>query len=128
LRDSNRQQREAEIKRQRGTPETMSRIAQAARPKPLTNRELDPVTGEIHWPMLLTAADFGEQRAVLEKAFAARAYRGALNAEDFANSIRTIDEISAGLAERIKSLPPQEYTLAKRFLKSLAYEARMPVG
>jgi hypothetical protein len=128
LREVNRQQREAEIKRQRGNPEDFVRYAQAGKPKQLTNQQLDAVTGQIHWPVLLTGSDFDQQRAALEKVFAARAYHGILDAEDFLNAIHVIDEMSASLAEHIRSLPPQEYVQAKSFLRSLAYEARLPAG
>ena len=128
MREINRQQRDAEIKRQRGTPEDLVRLAQAGKPTLLSNRELDAVTGQIRWPILLTAADFVQQRAVLEKTFAARAYHGVLGAEDFLTAVRTIDQMSAALADRIASVPPQAYMNARTFLRSLAYEARMPAG
>ena len=128
MRDVNREQREAQLKRQRGNPEDFPRYAQAGKPKLLDNRDLDAVTGQIRWPILLTAADFDQQRVVVEKVFAARAYHGILNAEDFLNAVRTIDEMSALLADRIRTVPGQDYVQAKRFLRSLAYEARMPAG
>jgi hypothetical protein len=128
MRDFNREHREAEIRRQRGNPADYVRLVQKAAPKPLTNRQLDAVTGQIRWPMLLTAADFAQQRAVLEKAFAARAYHGVLGAEEFLNAVRTIDEMSGILADQIASVPPQAYIESRAFLRSLAYEARMPAG
>jgi hypothetical protein len=128
MREVNRQQRDAEIKRQRGNPADFARYAQAGKPKPLSNRELDAVTGEIHWPILLTAANYEPQRAALAKIFAARAYHGVLKSEDFLSAVRTIDDISAGLTARINEVPPQQFVEARRFLRSLAYEARMPAG
>ena len=128
MREINRQQHDADIKRHRGTPEDLARLAQAGRPKLLSNRELDAVTGQIRWPILLTAADFDGQRAVLEKIFASRAYHSVLGAEDFLAAVRAIDQMSAALADRIASVPPQAYVNAQSFLRSLAYEARMPAG
>jgi hypothetical protein len=128
MRELNRQERDAAIKRARGNPEDFVRYAQAGKPKPLSNRDLDAVTGQIRWPVLLTAGDFDPQRNFLEKAFAARAYHGVLRAEDFVNTIRVIDQMTDGLKQRIDMFPPQEYVEAKRFLRSLAYEARMPAG
>ena len=63
MRDFNRQQRDAEIKRQRGNAEDWVRYAQAGKPKPLSNHDLDAVTGEIRWPILLNSQDFAAQRA-----------------------------------------------------------------
>jgi len=128
MRDVNREQREAQLKRQRGNIEDFPRYAQAGKPKPLDNRDLDALTGQIRWPVLLTAADFDQQRVVVEKAFAARAYHGAPNAEDFLNAVRTIDEMAAALADRVRAVPGQDYVEAKRFLRSLAYEIRLPIG
>ena len=128
IREYNRQQRDAEIKRERGSPEDWIRIAQAGKPKRLDNRDLDAVTGQIRWPILLTGDNFEQQRALLEKTFAARAYHGVLCAEDFLNALQVIDEMFTNLKDNIQSLPAQEYVEAKRFLRSLAYEARLPAG
>ena len=128
LRETNRQQRDAEIKRQRGNPEDFVRYAQAGKPKQLSSQQLDAVTGQIHWPVLLTGAEFDQQRAALEKVFAARAYHGILGAEEFLNAVHVIDEMSTSLAQRIQTLPAQEFVQAKSFLRSLAYEARLPAG
>jgi hypothetical protein len=128
LREMNRAYRLAEIKRQRGNPADFARYAQAGRPKLLSNRQLDAVTGQIRWPILLTAAGFDQQRAALEKIFTARAYRGVLGADDFISAVRTIDKMSVQLADNITNVPPQAYVDARSFLRSLAYEARMPAG
>ena len=61
MREINRQQRDAEIKRQRGNPEDWVRYAQAGKPRPLSNHDLDAVTGEIRWPILLTSQDFATE-------------------------------------------------------------------
>jgi hypothetical protein len=128
MRDFNRQQRDAEIKRQRGNAEDWVRYAQAGKPKPLSNHDLDAVTGEIRWPILLNSQDFAAQRAELEKLFANRAYHGVMNAEDYLTAVRLGDEMSAGLKSRIQDVPPQQYMVARRFLESLTYEAGLPAG
>jgi hypothetical protein len=128
LRDVNRQYREAEIKRQRGNPEDWIRYARAGKPKALGNRDLDVVTGEIRWPILLTGKDFDAQRVQLEKLFANRAYRGVMGADDFLSAGRLSGEMLASLKGRIRDYPPQKYVAAKRFLESLTYEAGLPAG
>jgi hypothetical protein len=128
LRDLNKAHREAELQRQRGNPADYPRYAHQEAPKPLSNHDLDAVTGKIRWPILLTAADFEQQRAVLEKVFAARAYHGVLGAEDFLAAVRTIDAMSAALSDQVTSVPPQAFSNARTFLRSLAYEARLPAG
>jgi hypothetical protein len=128
MRDINSQYRLAQIRRERGNPADFARYAKIEAPKPLTNLQLDAVTGHIQWPMLLATADFGPRRAVLEKIFAVRAYRGVLGAEDYLDAVRVIDEMATQLADSITSVPPQVYMNARTFLRSLAYEARLPAG
>jgi hypothetical protein len=127
-RDINREYREAANRRERGNPADYVRYAREGTPKPLTNLQLDAVTGQIRWPMLLTSPQFAEQRAFLERIFAARAYRGVLGADDYLAAIRITDQMSVGLADLITTVPPQAYMNARTFLRSLAYEARLPAG
>ena len=127
-REINRQAREAEIKRERGNPEDWIRYAQAGRPKLLSNSELDAVTGKIHWPLLLTAPEYGAQRAELEKAFAARAYHGMVSLDGLYKITDVTDGMLANLKSQIRDLPPDQYIEARRFLESLAYEATQPAG
>jgi hypothetical protein len=128
MRDFNRQQREAEISRQRGNPADFARYAQAGKLQPLTNFELDAVTGEIRWPLLLTASMFDAQRAQLEKLFANRAYHGVLRAEDYLAAVRLTGDMIASLKDQIHEVPPQQYLSAKRFLEGLTYEASLATG
>jgi hypothetical protein len=127
-RDINRQARDAELKRQRGTPEDLVRYARAGRPKLLSNGELDTVTGEIHWPILLRAEEFGPQRAQLEKAFADRAYHGVMGAEVFLKATQATNKMLASLKSQIHNMPPQQFMEATRFVQSLAYEASQPAA
>ncbi len=127
-RDINREHREAAAKRERGNPANFTRYAQIEAPKPLSNLQLDSATGQLRWPTLLTSADFARKRAILEKIFAARAYRGVLGAEDYLLAVRTIDEMTSELKSFVASVPPQAYMDSRTFLRSLAYEARLPAG
>ncbi|MBU4271798.1 MAG: hypothetical protein KKE86_14440 [Planctomycetes bacterium] len=128
MRDINKQHRDAELKRRRGNPEDWIRYAQAGKPKPLSGSELDAVTGEIRWPMLLTAENFDAQRAELQSTFTARAYHGVLGAEDFSKTSRLIDQMIAMLKDGIGDVPPQQYITAKKFLESLAYAVGRPAA
>lgn len=128
MREINQQQRNAEIERKRGTPEDWIRFAQAGKPKPLSASELNPVTGEIKWPILLTLPDFETQRAELEKLFAERSYKGVLDGEEFMKAKSLIEGVAASLAKKIKEFPADQYITAKNFLNSLSYVAGQPVG
>jgi hypothetical protein len=128
IRDLNRQAFEAETKRLRGTPEDWLRVAQAGKPKRLSPSELDIVTGEIHWPILLTAQGYSAQRVALEKAFADRAYHGVMQAETFLKVLQMAEDLLSDLKNQVRNLPTDQYLAAKRFLESLAYEASQPAG
>jgi hypothetical protein len=128
LHDYNAQKRDTLLKRDRGNPEEWTRLARAAAPKPLDNRDLEAGTGKLHWPILLTAREFAPERATLEKLFAERAYRGTMRAEDFITAVHVTDDMQAGLKDIIDDVPPKQYMAARRFLESLAYEAGQPAG
>ena len=128
IRDLNRQTLEAETKRLRGTPEDWLRVAQAGKPKRLSPSELDIVSGEIRWPILLTARDYSGQRVALERAFTDRAYHGVMEAETFLKVLQLTEDLLSNLKTQVRSLPSDQYLAAKRFLESLAYEASQPAG
>ncbi|MEN6451198.1 MAG: hypothetical protein ABFC96_11960 [Thermoguttaceae bacterium] len=128
MREINRLYHEAKYRRERGNPEDFARYAAMARPKLLSNQQLDTVTGEIRWPILLTLPGFSSQRARLQKAFADRAYHGVMGAEDLLVVRQLTGEMLANLRDRVIDLPPQEYMVARRFIESLAYEASRPIG
>ena len=128
MRDINRQAFEADVKRRRGNPEDWIRVAQAGKPKRLGASQLDIVTGEIHWPILLTAQQYSRQRVELEKAFSDRAYHGVMGAEAFLKVLQLTEDILSNLKSRVRDLPSDQYVAAKRFLESLAYEASQPAG
>jgi hypothetical protein len=128
MRDINRQVYDSEQKRLRGSPEDWIRYAQAGKPKRLSPSELDSLTGEIRWPILLTAKQYSDQRVELEKAFADRAYHGVMGAETFLKVLRLTEGLISSLKSQISALPSDKYVVAKRFLESLAYEAGQPAG
>ena len=128
MREINRRSVEAERARHRGNAEDWVRYAQAGKPKLLSNQDLDAVTGQIHWPILLTSNDFDAQRTQLEKLFAGRAYHGVMGANDYLAAVRVTGELLAGMKAQIRDVPAQQYMVAKRFLESLAYEASLPSG
>ena len=128
MREINRQQRDAELARRRGTPEDWVRFAQAGKPKPLSASELNPVTGEIKWPILLTLPDFNAQRAELEKLFAERSYKGVLDGEGYMKAKNVAEDMAALLAKKIKEFPAGQFIATKNFLNSLSYAAGQPVG
>jgi hypothetical protein len=117
---------EAQQRGRRLTPEELVRLARSAAPRRLSPGELDAHTGRISWPIVLRADDFTVYRAELERLFAQRSSAAPLNSDDYLKTFRLIDAMTAELRDNITLMPQADYSAAKRFLGSLAQEARGP--
>jgi len=118
------------------SPEAFARWAREAAPERLKSVELDSITGRISWPTLLQGERYAPLRASLEQAFLERAEKhGAIGPE---TALKISDDANAMLQiledqlqeSRVKNnpIPSYLYIDAKKFIESLAYEARFPVS
>jgi hypothetical protein len=112
----------------RPTVEELVRYAQMGKPKPLNPSQLDAVTGKINWPRPLRTDEFAALRNQLDDLFAKRARYGDISMEDFMWIRDLTDQMMNRLKEQIQDIPISEYTAAKQFLISLAYEIRRSAG
>ena len=126
IRQINRQAREVDWQRQRAAAVEGARYAQVEKAKRLTSSELDPVTGEIHWPVALMRPEFAETRAAIEKVFIARAYQGVMTGDELLTANEAVDSMLAQLKLDVQNVPPAQYVSAKRFLASLVAETSVP--
>jgi len=122
MRQLNRAARAAERSRQ-PTMEDLIRYASQRAPDRLSPTALDPLTGVISWPTILRGTAYDSDRQKLELLYASRSATGLLTAEQVAEVDAAVARMSAELKRNINSYPPQSYTQAKEFLKSLAYES-----
>ena len=106
----------------------LNRLAQEGLPKALSPQELDPVSGRITWPLLLTDGTFGSQRTVMDEAFAWRSHYGAFNLPQMNKVQATTADMLSQLKGMISRVDSMEYESAKNFVKSLAYAARQPAA
>jgi hypothetical protein len=127
MRETNRRAREAE-RRPRASMEDLVRYAQAGKPQSLSPSELDPVSGKISWPAFLATDHYASHRGALESVFARRATTGAIDAAEYMEVRKTTDAMMDELKSQIREIPPAQYTFAKRFIQSLAYEASQPAA
>jgi hypothetical protein len=127
MRDANKKYRAAESG-PKPTMEDLVRYSQAGKPKRLSPSELDTISGEVSWPNVLQSAPYDQYRADLEALLGHRAASGALSFDDQQKLNQTKKAMLVQLKSQIRDMPPQEYTSAKRFVESLAYEARLPTG
>ncbi len=109
--------------------EEWARLAQQQAPARLTSHTLDPVNGEINWPVALQSNDFKTERDQLQTLFAERADKhGAIGPELHAQIRTAVDSTLAKLKERIRDFNTNSYLEARNFLASLAREADFPAG
>lgn len=121
--------REYQLERRgpRPTPEDFVRYAQMGKPQRLSPSQLDTVTGQINWPGILRLPPFDYYRQVLDALFKERAERGGLTAASYLKVREIIDGAMTQLQSLVRQLPSEDYVGARRFLESLAYEARQMV-
>lgn len=118
----------ASLRRPKASAEDLARYARRAAPDRLSPSELDTITGDLAWPGLLQHTAFNEHRATLEELFEQRAVEGELNGDAHLSLLAAIDAMGSELKDRVREVPLQQYADAKRFLKSLDYEAQLSMG
>jgi len=103
------------------TPEEFARRARAGAPKPLTARDMDPVSGRLNWPDALQDSSFSDQRDSVAPICAKWATYGALDFPEQKQLRDTLNGMYTDLKGQIAQIPPQSYVAAKGFLQSLLF-------
>jgi hypothetical protein len=102
--------------------EQLARIAADGVPKPISNSEVDPVSGAVvAWPDLLQDDQFAAPRKEVEQLLAKQASDGRLGFTDQKQARTTIDGMFHELKSEITQVPPQQYVASRSFLQSLIY-------
>jgi hypothetical protein len=113
--------------RQRPTQENVIRYNQASVPKRPVQFELASAPGRIYWPDVLLNEEFSDGRIQLESLFAQRKAGAAAAGNSVSGEVQTVAaQMREQLQAKIRQMSPEEYLAARRFLESLAYEARFP--
>jgi len=111
------------------THEQTIRMAKMGLPPRLGSTQLDPVTGHIEYPMVLTAPQFTSYREELDRLFADRASSGgSTQYEQYQQIQGTVSKFIDALKENIDNFSAGDYGRARTFLNSIANEARFPSG
>jgi len=127
MRRLNQEQRKAQ-RGPRVSTERLAALAERARPDRLDAPQLDPETGAIAWPVVLQGAELATLRSAVDAAFSRRASQGRLSSAEQEQVEQATEALSAALKHRIREIPATDYLAAKRFLSSLAFEVRQPLG
>jgi len=100
----------------------------AAQPR-LASTQLDPVTGHIEYPLILTQDIYKQYRDRLDSLFARRAASGgSIRYEDFQDIQNTVSQFIETLKKHVKDYAAGDYGRARNFLDSLVTEAKSPAG
>jgi hypothetical protein len=107
------------------TAEQLYRFAKQGIPKPLSAKDLDQVSGDISWPVVLRGDDFAPFREVAEQFYHSRAAGSTdVTYDSYAQFQQAVADCQSLLKSHIKEFKADDYIRAKKFLDSLAYEAR----
>jgi len=105
------------------------RYGQEGRPRRLTSRELDPITGSITWPLFLQGPDYAQQRQTIDAVMHARALQeDAINWEQFEALMSATDAMRNTLRGKIREKNSTDFINTRNFIDRLVYEVRNPLS
>jgi hypothetical protein len=109
--------------------EEIVRSASMNEPPRLSASQLDPVSGHIVWPDILTGPNYTAYRNKLDALFVNRAHHSSLPGESISAEIReTGHQMQEELRKHINELPNQEFEESHKFLNSLVFEVHAPAN
>lgn len=104
-------------------------LAKMKAPPRLQSTQLDPVTGHIEYPLILTSSVYQPYRDRLDSLFATRAASGgSIRYDDFKAIETTVSQFIEALKKNVSEYAAGDYGTARNFLDSLVNEARSPAG
>jgi hypothetical protein len=113
--------------RKRPTKEAVVRYSQVSLPKRPSSFQLESARGGIYWPEVLMEEEFCDGRIRLDSLFAQRKAAPGASGSDISRQVQTVAvQMRGQLQSKIRQMTPAEYMAARKFLDSLAYEARFP--
>ena len=111
------------------TQEQAIRMAAQKMPARLRSTQLDPATGHIEYPPLLTDDGYKPYREKLDTLFAHRAASGgSMPYSDYQAIQQTVGQFIGALTRRINEYTAGDFGRAKNFLDSLGHEAKLPAS
>jgi hypothetical protein len=113
----------------RPTQEELARRAKEQLPERLASYEYHRSLGELSWPAILQSPLFAEERAAIDRAIAERTVEnsgvGSANYVEIKNQTARLEAKLRGVVDQLTTA---ESIAARKFLKSLSYEARLPLS
>jgi hypothetical protein len=107
------------------TAKKLAELAHNKAPVRLTAAEIYRSSSEVSWPPLLERECFDQKRAELERLMAERTPADSgIGSQNCAQVQQAVGQMKDLLKDRIDETNPMDYVATKKFLDSLAYEAR----
>jgi hypothetical protein len=104
------------------------RFSKARLPDRLNHAELDPLSGDLTWPLILRMASLEPQRKKLQTLFALRARDGYVGPDQYLEIVDHVKAMMDALKDRAKDFPSKDTIAARKFLEGLGYEATFQAG
>lgn len=107
----------------KATRDRYLRNRESGAPPRLGPQQLDPSTGKIYWPEALLSPNFEKPRKQLDEQFVLRAHTG--TSIEVSEKIRDLSRtMQDDLKTEIRSMSPNIYLEARKFLDSLSWEGQ----
>jgi len=91
----------------------------------MTNYAIDPVRGNIFWPATFCQKRFAKYRGQLDELFARRTQSDSgLGRDSYKQTQAVLKQMQAELRSVVREMSPTEYIAARKFLETVAIEAR----
>jgi hypothetical protein len=118
----------AETKVMRPDYEQQKRLAQWAAPDRLAPGQLNRQLGSVAWPAVLEGPAFNLYRLQLEALFESRsAENSGLGSVNYSEVQKVAVQMRSALQSRLRQMDSTAYMQAKKFIESVAYEARFAI-
>jgi hypothetical protein len=116
-------------KRKQHEKDALFQYGSEGRPTRLTSSELDPVTGQITWPIGLEAPVFSQFTKPIDEAFVSRAEtKSRFSYQTYQQVNKDCDGIEKELRVQMKEMGTNDYATARGFVRRLKREVRYAAG
>ena len=110
------------------TQQQLARANKARRPQRLSVQEFQPALGTLNWPAVLLRPVYAQQREAINQQMAQRTVQNSGMGSQHYQQIGTlVAQLENTLRGEVKQLSTSESIAARKFIKSVQYEARFPV-
>ncbi len=113
----------------RQTQVVYNKWAKDSAPDRLNASQINSVSGQINWPVVLRGEAYRANRTRIDALYASHAAAGGgMGTNEYAQIKGLAREMQSQLRQNISNITPEQYSYARKFLEGLGYEARHGAG